>query len=381
MCDTGPVRHPEPGRLRGAFRTRGGRDWHWLSCRLSSSGWTRCGRCWRAWRSPRSRRGSGCTGRRCIGGWPRYLAEQIGWVGGSFASAGRRVRIRSAEAVEVAVAEMRRKHPRWGSRRIRMELLRRPPVATRLCCPVGADHRPDPDPAGPAAAAAAEAAARVLVRRFERPGPMQLWGIDIVGGVSWSTPCTGVLREAKVVTGVDDHSRFCVIAAVVERATGRAVCLALAEALARFGVPEEVITDNGKQFTDRFGKGGEVLFDKICRRNGITHLLTAAGVTEPERQGGAVPRHPPARLPRRRRPVRPAGGRAGRGRRVGRATTTPTGRTRPWTTSVPVTPARPVHPGPASRAGLVELWLPPALDVAEPHPATDRRSDRRIGRG
>jgi len=65
----------------------------------------------------------------------------------------------------------------------------------------------------------------------------------------------------------------------VERATARAVCLALAEALARFGVPEEIITDNGKQFTDRFGKyrprTGEVLFDKICRKNGITHRLTA----------------------------------------------------------------------------------------------------------
>ena len=87
-------------------------------------------------------------------------------------------------------------------------------------------------------------------------------------------PVTGVLREAKVVTGVDDHSRFCVIASVVERATARAVCLALAAALSRFGVPEEILTDNGKQFTDRFGKGGEVLFDKICRQNAITHRLT-----------------------------------------------------------------------------------------------------------
>src|SRR4029450_11217581 len=32
----------------------------------------------------------------------------------------------AAEVVEVAVAEMRRAHPRWGSRRIRLELLRRP---------------------------------------------------------------------------------------------------------------------------------------------------------------------------------------------------------------------------------------------------------------
>lgn len=110
--------------------------------------------------------------------------------------------------------------------------------------------------------------------RWERPGPMQLWGMDIVAGIHLVDPTTGVIREAKVVTGVDDHSRFCVIATVVEHATGRAVCLALATALARFGVPEEILTDNGKQFTDRFGGHGEVLFDRICRRNGITHRLT-----------------------------------------------------------------------------------------------------------
>ncbi|TDO44461.1 integrase-like protein [Kribbella sp. VKM Ac-2571] len=86
---------------------------------------------------------------------------------------------------------------------------------------------------------------------FERPGPMQLWQMDIVGGIQLVNPATGELRGAKVVTAVDDHSRYCVIAKVVERATARAVCLALAEALVRFGVPEEIITDNGKQFTDQ----------------------------------------------------------------------------------------------------------------------------------
>jgi hypothetical protein len=98
---------------------------------------------------------------------------------------------------------------------------------------------------------------------------MELWQMDIVGGVLLADG-----REAKVVTGVDDHSRYAVIAKVVPRATGRAVCIALAEGLRRFGVPEEMLTDNGKQFTDRFGKGGEVLFDRICRENGIAHRLT-----------------------------------------------------------------------------------------------------------
>ena len=41
--------------------------------------------------------------------------------------------------------------------------------------------------------------------------------------------------------------------------------------------PREVLTDHGKVFTGRFHKPGvpvEVLFDKICRENGITHRLT-----------------------------------------------------------------------------------------------------------
>ena len=42
-----------------------------------------------------------------------------------------------------------------------------------------------------------------------------------------------------------------------------------------YGVPEEILTDNGKVFTGRFNKPAvEVLFDRVCRENGITHRLT-----------------------------------------------------------------------------------------------------------
>ena len=34
------------------------------------------------------------------------------------------------------------------------------------------------------------------------------------------------------------------------------------------------VNQNGKQFTARFGRGGEVLFDRICRDNAIVHRLT-----------------------------------------------------------------------------------------------------------
>jgi hypothetical protein len=67
-----------------------------------------------------------------------------------------------------------------------------------------------------------------------------------------------------------------VIADVVRRAIGRAVCAAFVRALVEFGCPEQVLTDNGRQFTGKFSKPRptEVLFDRICRKNGIEHLLT-----------------------------------------------------------------------------------------------------------
>jgi hypothetical protein len=104
---------------------------------------------------------------------------------------------------------------------------------------------------------------------------MELWQMDVMGRVHLVDG-----SELKVVTGIDDCSRFIVSAALVARATARPVCDALSGALRRHGVPEQILTDNGKVFTARFGRGtgrgtGEVLFDRICRENGIRHLLTA----------------------------------------------------------------------------------------------------------
>jgi transposase InsO family protein len=108
-------------------------------------------------------------------------------------------------------------------------------------------------------------------RRWERSRPMELWQMDVMGGVRLADG-----RELKLVTGIDDHSRFCVCAHLAPRATARPVCEAFTAAMARHGVPEQVLTDNGKVFTARFGLGsGEVLFDRLCREHGVRHLLTA----------------------------------------------------------------------------------------------------------
>jgi len=106
---------------------------------------------------------------------------------------------------------------------------------------------------------------------WQREEPMQLWQLDVTGSVFLADGA-----ELKLISGLDDCSRFCVIATVVRRATARAVCRAFLAAMAAYGIPDEVLTDNGKVFTGRFGKPrpAEVLFERICRRNGIKQLLT-----------------------------------------------------------------------------------------------------------
>jgi transposase InsO family protein len=70
---------------------------------------------------------------------------------------------------------------------------------------------------------------------------MELWQLDIMGGI-WLTDG----RELKAVTGIDDHSRFCVAAGLVERANAPSVCQVFTQALDRYGSPDELLTDNGK---------------------------------------------------------------------------------------------------------------------------------------
>jgi transposase InsO family protein len=108
-------------------------------------------------------------------------------------------------------------------------------------------------------------------RRWQREAPMYLWQLDLVGGVFLADG-----RECKMLTGIDDHSRFVVVAAVLAVPSGRAVADAFLKAMSVYGVPSEVLTDNGKQFTGRFTKPwpAEVLFERVCRENGITARLT-----------------------------------------------------------------------------------------------------------
>jgi transposase InsO family protein len=167
--------------------------------------------------------------------------------------------------LESAVCELRRAHPKWGPKRLVFEMGRRGHgtvtrstvyrvlVRNKLIEPRSRRRR------------------RQDYTRWERPVPMQLWQLDVTASAFLAGG-----PEVKIVTGIDDHSRYCVIARAVMRATARPVCRAFVEAVAVYGVPEEVLTDNGTVFTGRFIKPrpAEVLFERICRENGITQRLT-----------------------------------------------------------------------------------------------------------
>jgi transposase InsO family protein len=168
--------------------------------------------------------------------------------------------------VEARVLELRRQRPHWGPINLRHQLIREgvDPVPSHMGIyrALLRHHLIEPG---------AKRKRLPTYKRWERGQPNELWQMDVVGGVLLADG-----TEAKVLTGIDDHSRFCTCAGLMVRATTRPVCGLLVAAFERHGVPEEILTDNAKVFTNRFAvKPTEVLFDKICRENGIVHRLTA----------------------------------------------------------------------------------------------------------
>src|SRR5882724_5738127 len=140
--------------------------------------------------------------------------------------------------VEAVICDLRAAHRSWGPRRLVSGLERRghPGVSRstvyrvlvrrHLVEPVSRRRRRDSG------------------RRWECPAAMELWQMNVTASLFLAGG-----RECTVITGIDDHSRFCVSAAMVMRATARAVYLAFTAAMTEYGIPSGVLTGNGKQFT------------------------------------------------------------------------------------------------------------------------------------
>lgn len=168
-----------------------------------------------------------------------------------------------AEVTRRTIVMLKQLHPDWGCQRISDELLR-----------------------GPALAASAAAVARVLheagyemeerrtrphpdkERRFERARPNQLWQTDLF---------TFVLkrqnRRLYLVAFMDDHSRFLVGYGLHASASGALVLEVLRAAIASYGLPEEILTDNGPQYVTWRGKSQ---FSKELEQQGIRQIVSRA---------------------------------------------------------------------------------------------------------
>jgi transposase InsO family protein len=170
-----------------------------------------------------------------------------------------------APEIEARIVELRRSQPGWGPRTILNKLrweLETPPSRSSIYRCLVRHRLIQPKP---------RRRRRHDYKRWERSRSMELWQLDVMASVFLSN---GI--GVSILTGIDDHSRFCVIAKVVPRATARPLCDALLQALNTYGIPEQILTDNGKVFTGRLGrKPANVLFDRICLNNGIRHILTA----------------------------------------------------------------------------------------------------------
>jgi transposase InsO family protein len=163
--------------------------------------------------------------------------------------------------LELRICEMRRDHPRWGARRIRTELIR-----------AGFD------------APAISTTHQVLIRnglvavepprrtradkRFERDIANDLWQIDATRVVLVDD------TETWVVDLIDDHSRYLLAAIAGPRATGDLAWDAFETAASRYGLPRQVLSDNGLIFTGRL-HGVEVMFEKSLADLGVEMVNSA----------------------------------------------------------------------------------------------------------
>jgi transposase InsO family protein len=168
---------------------------------------------------------------------------------------------RIAAALEAEIVTLRKRHPRWGARRIHAQLERagiEPPAvstihrALRRNCLVA----PQPPRRHPAS------------KRFEREVANDLWQID-------GTPVKlADGRPAWVVDCLDDHARFLLAALACPSPSGEAAWACFAQASSAFGLPRQLLSDNHLSFTGRLF-GIEVAFQRRLAQIGV-QLINAA---------------------------------------------------------------------------------------------------------
>lgn len=157
--------------------------------------------------------------------------------------------------LEEMICRMRRAHPRWGARRIRAELGRvgvAAPAISTIHQVLRRNHLvADQPPRKPKA-----------LRRFERDISNELWQIDATEVVLVDQ------TKSYVFDLLDDHSRYLLAAIVAPGPTGEAAWDCFEDAASRYGLPTQVLSDNGLCFTGRL-HGMQVDFERSLSELGV----------------------------------------------------------------------------------------------------------------
>lgn len=140
---------------------------------------------------------------------------------------------RTATTTEEAVLRLRDEHPAWGGRKLRAVLLQRgvaAPAASTITEILRRHGRLDE----------AEGAKHRAFVRFEREAPNELWQMDFKGHFAVDDG-----RRCHPLTVLDDHSRFNVGLRACGDQRGETVRGELTAMFRRYGLPRQMLMDNG----------------------------------------------------------------------------------------------------------------------------------------
>jgi len=166
------------------------------------------------------------------------------------------------ELTRRTILMIKKAHPEYGCERISYLLVRGPALAASPATVAKVLHD-----AGYVLSEEPTHKHADMVRRFERASPNQLWQTDLF---------TFILKlqttRVYLVAFMDDHSRF-ITGYGLHASQSTALTLeVLRAAIASYGRPEEILTDNGTQYVTWRGKSA---FTKECEKRGIKQIVSA----------------------------------------------------------------------------------------------------------
>lgn len=171
--------------------------------------------------------------------------------------------------IEIEICRLRKTHPRWGARRIHAELTRagiEAPAVSSIHQALRRNHLVATQPPR----------RQKAFKRFQREISNDLWQID-------ATQVRLVTKKKVwVLDMIDDHSRYLLSALASPAPTVDAAWDCFEEAACRYGLPRQVLSDNGLCFTGRL-HGVEVEFERNLKDLGVE--MINAGPYHPQTLG------------------------------------------------------------------------------------------------